>query len=67
VWLSSGEHLGEEHPFLKGEVLSGIGSGGPGFNNHRWRELVFLISLVGDLKQRRSENDADFMKIHDHF
>jgi hypothetical protein len=52
VWSMSGERLREDLPLLSNEVLSGIGSGGTGFNNHRWRELVFLISLVGDLKQR---------------
>lgn len=52
MWSNSGEALGDGHLLLRDDVLAGIGSGGPGFNNHRWREIVFLISLVGDLKIR---------------
>src|SRR5688500_3758510 len=52
MWSMAGEALSEDEPLLSDDVLAGIGSGGPGFNNHRWREVVFLISLVGDLKKR---------------
>lgn len=44
------------HPLLADEVLRGIGSGGPGFNNYRDRELAFLIAICIDLK-KRSEAD----------
>lgn len=40
AWPESAAH------WLSDEVLGGIGSAGPGFNNHRWRELVFLINAV---------------------
>ncbi|PYS82865.1 MAG: hypothetical protein DMF70_07480 [Acidobacteria bacterium] len=52
---------------LSNEVRSGIGSGGTGFNNHRWRELVFLISLVGDLKQRSSHERTTVLSEYDAF
>jgi len=52
MWSMSGEALAEGQLLLSDDVLAGIGSGGPDFNNHRWREMVFLISLVGDLKKR---------------
>lgn len=47
VWQWSGEPLPESAgPLLTDEVLRGVGSGGPGYNNHRWRELVFCINTM---------------------
>jgi 5-methylcytosine-specific restriction protein B len=51
TWSLSGAPLHSDHPQLSDSVLSGIGSGGPGFNMHRWRELVFLIKLTANLKR----------------
>lgn len=45
VWQWSGEALDPTHPMLSEPVLIGIGSGGMGINNHRWRELVYIIGL----------------------
>lgn len=50
LWALSGEQLPEDHPALSDGVLSGIGSGGPGFNNHRAREMEYLIGLAQDIK-----------------
>ena len=59
VWSWSEEDLDEHHPLLSDKVLEGIGSAGTAFNTHRWRELVFLISALRDLKQREaSEREA---------
>lgn len=55
MWLLSGSSLRGDHPMLSDDILDGIGSGGPGFNNHRWRELIFLIAIVGDLKKRTAD------------
>jgi 5-methylcytosine-specific restriction enzyme B len=63
----SGEGLSDALPLLSDEVLSGIGSGGPGFNNHRWREMVFLISLVSDLKKRDSGERKRLLSEYDAF
>jgi len=52
IWSWSDDSLDEHHPLLDGEVLQGIGSAGTAFNTHRWRELVFLISAMRDLKRR---------------
>ena len=52
IWSTSGEELAATHPMLSDEVLNGIGSGGLGFNNHRWRELTFLIEITTRLKQQ---------------
>jgi hypothetical protein len=61
IWALSGQPLSENHPMLDDGVLVGIGSGGPGFNNYRPDELEYLISLVGDLKQKvKSERERIF-------
>lgn len=52
IWMLSGQTLSDNQPLLDDQVLAGIGSGGPGFNNYRPYELEYLISLVIDLKQR---------------
>lgn len=47
IWGWSEEPMPESaSAFLTDKVLRGIGSGGPGFNNHRWRELVFCINTI---------------------
>lgn len=59
IWNSGGAALDPSHPLLSEPTLSGIGSGGMGFNNHRWRELVFLITWVERIKQLpRAERQA---------
>jgi len=67
IWSTSGEALDEGQLLLSDNVLEGIGSGGPGFNNHRWREVVFLIALVGDLKKRASDEREKIMSHYDAF
>src|SRR5690242_3687826 len=61
IWALSGEQLPEDLQLLSDSVLNGIGSGGPGFNNHRWRELAFLIELTRDLKQRQLDERRQVM------
>ena len=52
LWALSGQQLAENHPFLGADVLMGVGSGGPGFNNYRADEMTFLIALTCDLKRK---------------
>jgi hypothetical protein len=52
IWALSGRTLADTNPLLNDEVLVGIGSGGPGFNNYRPDELEYLITLTLDLKQK---------------
>lgn len=52
VWALSGQQLSDDLPLMRDDVLAGIGSGGPGFNNYRPDEMAFLISLTRDLKSR---------------
>ena len=51
IWDWSGEVLSLDQPMLTDSVLYGVGSGGMGFNNFRWKELVLLIDLVRRFKQ----------------
>ena len=67
LWALSGQNLGESLPLLADDVLAGIGSGGPGFNNHRWREMVFLLALTGDLKDKREDERRRILSDYDAF
>ncbi len=67
MWEMSGERQPTDHPLLSKGVLQGIGSGGPGFNNHRWRELVFLIELTVSLKQKAVEERRRILSDYDAF
>nr|WP_303705193.1 AAA family ATPase [Brevundimonas naejangsanensis] len=61
VWRWSGSELPEDADALSDEVLGGLGSGGPGYNNHRWRELRFLINLTEAAKAMpRADRAATF-------
>jgi 5-methylcytosine-specific restriction protein B len=51
IWSLAGDVLPADHPLLADAALVGVGSGGPGFNNHRWREVVFIISLSVAIKR----------------
>lgn len=67
IWALSGQQLPKDHPLLEDDVLVGIGSGGPGFNNHRWREMVFLIELTGALKQKSTDERRHILSDYDSF
>lgn len=67
IWSMSGETLGKGQWPLSDDVLAGIGSGGPGFNTYRPKELVFLIALVGDLKERTPDERRDLLTDYEAF
>lgn len=50
VWAWSGEGIDAESALLSDGVLGGLGSGGPGIHNNRWRELRFLVNFTSALK-----------------
>ena len=50
VWSWSGEAL-PDSAWLTDDVLNGIGSGGPGFNQNQWRELGFLVNFAIAFRQ----------------
>lgn len=41
-----------DSPFLTDEVLSGLGSGGTGYNLYLWMEMAFAINAFADLAAR---------------
>lgn len=49
VWSWSQRPIDENQALLQDDNLRGVGSGGTGFNNHRWREMVYLIRVVDGL------------------
>ncbi|MEX3690654.1 AAA family ATPase [Paraburkholderia sp. BR14263] len=55
--------------WLTAEVLAGIGSGGTGYNTHRWRELHFAITVFVAFKklalQERLDLAGDAFKFAD--
>jgi 5-methylcytosine-specific restriction protein B len=55
AWSWSGEELPQDHPMLDREVLNGLGSAGPGFLAHRWRELRFFINSMRVFKALNAE------------
>jgi 5-methylcytosine-specific restriction enzyme B len=67
IWQLSGESFPASSALFEDAVLNGIGSGGPGFNNHRWRELSFLISLSESLKKTTSQHRGIILSNYDAF
>jgi len=67
IWALSGHRLADDHPLLSDDVLFGIGSGGPGFNNCRPLELTFFITLIRDLKRRNGADRRGILFNYDSF
>ena len=67
IWGMSGQQLADSNPLLDDNVLVGIGSGGPGFNNYRPNELEYLIALVRSLKQKREAERRRILTDYDAF
>ncbi|MCQ4634976.1 AAA family ATPase [Shinella sp. CPCC 100929] len=63
VWAWSGAPLKGEQAdrLLSDDVLKGLGSGGPGFMNHRPREMGFLIRAVMSFKLLSSEQQLSLL------
>ncbi|MFN8011318.1 MAG: AAA family ATPase [Holophagaceae bacterium] len=67
VWEWSGMPLDLKQPMLSDAVLIGIGSGGPGINNHRWREVVYLVGLGLHVKAMAPEARRAAFATYDNF
>jgi hypothetical protein len=67
LWAMSGEQLPDNLPLMTDDVLSGIGSGGPGFNNYRPDEMAFLIELTRDLKAKANPERRRIVTDYDAF
>ena len=55
AWSWSGEELPQDHPMLDRFLLGGLGSAGPAFLAHRWRELRFFINSTRAFKAQGTD------------
>jgi 5-methylcytosine-specific restriction protein B len=62
IWDWSGVSYPSNSEWLSDEVLSGIGSGGPGYNNHRPRELTFCLNLLLAFRKLPNERQAALLE-----
>jgi 5-methylcytosine-specific restriction protein B len=67
VWNWTGKPLVIKQDLLTDEVLAGVGSGGPGFNNHIWREFLFAIILCDELVSLTEEKRRTMLEAADPF
>jgi hypothetical protein len=67
IWEMSGERIFKTSHLFGDDVLFGIGSGGPGFNNYRPDELQYLIELTKDLKRRPQSERKQILTEYDVF
>lgn len=51
IWAWSSEPSPTDSRWLDDDVLAGVGSAGPGFNQNQWRELVFLINFLRSFRE----------------
>ncbi len=67
LWVMSGQQLQEDVPLLHDNVLVGVGSGGPGFNNYRPEEMAFLIEVARNLKHKNATERLKILTEYDAF
>ncbi|MFC1577651.1 AAA family ATPase [Thermodesulfobacteriota bacterium] len=51
IWDWSEQQFPEDSPWLRDDVLMGVGSAGTAYNTIRWRELIFIIRVMIALKK----------------
>lgn len=62
IWAWSGEPSPTDSRWLDDDVLAGVGSAGPGFNQNQWRELVFLINFLRHFRQLSVDGQRALME-----
>ena len=67
IWELSGQPFPDVGLLLSDGVLGGIGSAGQAYNNLRYKELAYLISLVQGLKTRDSAERSRILGDYDRF
>jgi 5-methylcytosine-specific restriction enzyme B len=67
AWSWSGETLPPHNPMLESEVLQGVGSAGTAYNNLRWKELAYLISLVQSMKSKSTSDRKAIFEDYERF
>lgn len=66
IWEASGTKI-PNTPYLNDQVLIGVGSGGTAYHTLRWMELVYLITLVLDLKRKTQSDRQQIVTDYDAF
>jgi 5-methylcytosine-specific restriction protein B len=67
IWSWSGEDLPDAVPFLDHGILEGLGHTGQAYNNHRWRELSFVIGALQRWKKMSSEQREEVLAQSERF
>lgn len=62
IWSWSGDPAPSGSRWLDDDVLAGVGSAGPGFNQNQWRELTFLINFMRRFRALDSREQAQLME-----
>lgn len=53
IWkIDALDDFPSQSPFLTTDVLSGLGSGGPGYNLYLWMEVLFAVSAFANLASK---------------
>jgi len=62
IWeINSAAPFPASSPFLATPVLSGLGSGGPGFSLYLWMECVFAVEGFADLASKSLEERGEIL------
>ena len=67
IWSWSGDDLPDAVPSLDHAVLEGLGHTGQAYNNHRWRELSFVIGALQRWKKMTLEQREEALAQSDRF
>lgn len=62
IWSWSGESAPTDSRWLDDDVLAGVGSAGPGFNQNQWRELVFLVNFLRRFRELNAHEQHALME-----
>ncbi|MCL1617842.1 McrB family protein [Ralstonia pseudosolanacearum] len=62
IWAWSDEPSPTDSRWLDDDVLAGVGSAGPGFNQNQWRELVFLINFLRHFRELSIDDQRALME-----
>lgn len=62
IWSWSADAAPTDSRWLDDDVLAGVGSAGPGFNQNQWRELAFLINFMRRFRALDSSEQRQLME-----
>ena len=67
VYAWSGSILDQGQARLSESAMKGVGSCGPGYNNHFWREFLFAVVLSDELVRQSPERRTSLLSSPDDF